>query len=130
MSPKDAIGADPQFGGTAVQTCSVLYIRVNETNLHALGLFYNNSYDAVFMENELVGYWDSYCYYQADGGDIDLFLYERTGDGFGIGALYLSDGTSGNADETVFGYMVSTMHCCLELEQNCDDVIRYPETFP
>lgn len=73
MSPKDAIGADPEFGEPLYKHVP-FYIRVNEENLHALGLFYNNSYDAVFdMGNERSGYWDSYCYYQADGGDIDLF---------------------------------------------------------
>ena len=70
MSPKDAIGFDPEFGEPLYKHIP-FYIRVNEEKLHALGLFYNNSYDAVFdMGNERSGYWDCYCYYQADGGDI------------------------------------------------------------
>ena len=55
MSPKDAIGADPEFGEPLYKHVP-FYIRVNEENLHALGLFYNNSYDAVFdMGNERSG---------------------------------------------------------------------------
>ena len=51
------------------------YVRINDEQRHALGLFYHNSYDSVFdMGQEISGYWDPYCYYQTDGGDIDLFL--------------------------------------------------------
>ena len=78
------------------------YIRVNEENLHALGLFYNNSYDAVFdMGNERSGYWDSYCYYQADGGDIDLFLINGPKMASVLERYTYLTGRAGNADEAV-----------------------------
>lgn len=46
----------------------------SERNL-ASGLFYNNSSDSVFdMAAERSNYWRRYSYFQADGGDIDLFF--------------------------------------------------------
>ncbi len=51
------------------------YIRLSRGTKKAVGVFYHNSYDCVFdMGQEISGYWDRYCYYQTDGGDIDLFL--------------------------------------------------------
>ncbi|MCD8008409.1 MAG: DUF4968 domain-containing protein [Clostridiales bacterium] len=74
MCPKDAIGHDPEFGDPLYKHIP-FYIRVNEDVQKAVGLFYNNSYDAAFdMCNEISGYWERYSYYQTDGGDIDLFL--------------------------------------------------------
>ncbi len=66
MSPKDAIGHDPEFGDPMYKHIP-FYIRLNEDAPHPVGLFYNNSYDCVFdMGQEISGYWDRYCYYQAD----------------------------------------------------------------
>ena len=74
MSPKDAIGHDPETGDPMYKHIP-FYIRVNEHDLRPVGLFYHNSYDCVFdLGEELSGYWERYCYYQTDGGDIDLFL--------------------------------------------------------
>ena len=74
MSPKDAIGHDPETGDPMYKHIP-FYIRVNEDRRRALGLFYHNSYDCVFdLGQEIAGYWERYCYYQTDGGDIDLFL--------------------------------------------------------
>ena len=74
MSPKDAIGHDPETGDPMYKHIP-FYVRVNEHDLRPVGLFYHNSYDCVFdLGEELSGYWERYCYYQTDGGDIDLFL--------------------------------------------------------
>ena len=74
MSPKDAIGHDPETGDPMYKHIP-FYIRVNEKDRRPIGLFYHNSYDCVFdLGEELSGYWERYCYYQTDGGDIDLFL--------------------------------------------------------
>ena len=122
MSPKDAIGADPEFGEPLYKHVP-FYIRVNEENLHALGLFYNNSYDAVFdMGNERSGYWDSYCYYQADGGDIDLFLINGPKMASVLERYTYLTGRQAMPTKQSLGYTASTMYYA-ELEQNCDEEI-------
>jgi alpha-glucosidase len=51
------------------------YIKANKKSKHAIGLYYNNSYESVFdMGCEKSGYWPRYSYFCADGGDVDLFL--------------------------------------------------------
>ncbi len=47
MSPKDAIGHDPEYGDPMYKHIP-FYIRINEKTAYALGLFYHNSYDSVF----------------------------------------------------------------------------------
>lgn len=47
MSPKDAIGHDPETGDPMYKHIP-FYIRVNEHDLRPVGLFYHNSYDCVF----------------------------------------------------------------------------------
>ncbi len=47
MSPKDAIGHDPETGDPMYKHIP-FYIRVNENDLRPVGLFYHNSYDCVF----------------------------------------------------------------------------------
>lgn len=122
MSPKDALGADPEFGEPLYKHVP-FYIRINEVQKHALGFFYNNSYDAVFdMGNERSGYWDSYSYYQADGGDIDLFLINGP-DMAGVLEKYTwLTGRQAMPTKQSLGYTASTMYYA-ELEQNCDEEI-------
>ena len=47
MSPKDAIGHDPENGDPMYKHIP-FYIRVNENDKRPVGLFYHNSYDCVF----------------------------------------------------------------------------------
>ena len=55
MSPKDAIGHDPETGDPMYKHIP-FYIRVNEHDLRPVGLFYHNSYDCVFdLGEELSG---------------------------------------------------------------------------
>ena len=64
MCPKDAIGVDPETGDPMYKHIP-FYIRVNEKTRHAVGVFYNNSYDCVFdLGEEISGYWERYNYYQ------------------------------------------------------------------
>lgn len=122
MSPKDAIGHDPEFGEPLYKHIP-FYIRINEDQKHALGIFYNNSFDSVFdMGNEISGYWDPYCYYQTDGGDIDLFL---------ISGPLMSDvienytwltGRTILPTKQSLGYTASTMYYA-ELDKDCDKEI-------
>lgn len=122
MSPKDAIGHDPEFGEPLYKHIP-FYIRINEQNRYALGLFYNNSYDSVFdMANEISGYWEPYCYYQTDGGDIDLFLIAGPLMTDVIERYTWLTGRSALPTKQSLGYTASTMYYA-ELEQNCDEEI-------
>jgi len=74
LTPKDAIGQDPEFADPMYKHIP-FYIRMNEETKHSLGFFYHNSYDSVFdMGNEISGYYDRYSYYSAESGNIDWFI--------------------------------------------------------
>ena len=122
MSPKDAIGHDPEFGDPMYKHIP-FYIRVNEDRRHALGLFYHNSYDCVFdMGQEISGYWERYCYYQTDGGDIDLFLINGPSMKDVISRYTWLTGRTILPTKQSLGYCASTMYYA-ELEKNCDEEI-------
>ena len=122
MSPKDAIGHDPEIGDPMYKHIP-FYIRVNEDKLHSLGLFYHNSYDCVFdMGQEISGYWERYCYYQTDGGDIDLFLINGPKMSDVIARYTWLTGRTILPTKQSLGYCASTMYYA-ELEQNCDQEI-------
>lgn len=122
MSPKDAIGHDPEHGDPMYKHIP-FYIRTNEASKHALGLFYHNSHDCVFdMGQEISGYWERYCYWQADGGDIDLFLINGPEITDVIRRYTWLTGTTALPTKQSLGYCASTMYYA-ELEENCDQEI-------
>ena len=122
MSPKDAIGHDPENGDPMYKHIP-FYIRLNEDRLHALGLFYHNSYDCVFdMGQEISGYWERYCYYQTDGGDIDLFLINGPRMTDIIERYTWLTGRTILPTKQSLGYCASTMYYA-ELEKDCDQEI-------
>ncbi|MDO5424386.1 MAG: glycoside hydrolase family 31 protein [Eubacteriales bacterium] len=119
MSPKDAIGHDPAMA-EALYKHIPFYIRIHETTLHAVGLFYHNSYDAVFdMGNEISGYWERYAYYQADGGDIDLFVINGPRTEEVLERYTLLTGRMAMPTKQSLGYNASTMYYA-ELDSDCD----------
>ncbi len=120
--PKDAIGHDPEFGEPLYKHIP-FYIRVNENLGSYVGLFYNNSHDCVFdMGNERSGYWDPYCYYQVDGGDIDLFLIHGPSIKNVVERYTYLTGTTTMPTMQSLGFTSSTMYYA-ELEKNCDKEI-------
>ena len=122
MSPKDAIGHDPETGDPMYKHIP-FYVRVNEHDLRPVGLFYHNSYDCVFdLGEELSGYWERYCYYQTDGGDIDLFLLAGETLPEILNEYTLLTGRSALPTKQSLGYCASTMYYA-ELEKNCDEEI-------
>lgn len=122
LSPKDAIGHDPEFGGPLYKHIP-FYIRINETNQHALGIFYNNTYEAAFdMGKEISGYWASYSYYEADGGDIDLFFVNGPSVAEVLDNYTRLTGRQTMATKQSLGFTASTMYYA-ELEENCDQEI-------
>ncbi len=122
MSPKDAIGHDPEYGDPMYKHIP-FYIRIHDQQKHALGLFYHNSYDSVFdMGQEISGYWDRYCYYQTDGGDIDLFLINGPSVKTVLDGYTWLTGRSAMPTKQSLGYCASTMYYA-ELEKDCDQEI-------
>ncbi len=122
MSPKDAIGHDPERGDPMYKHIP-FYLRVNDLQRHALGLFYHNSYDCVFdMGQEISGYWERYCYYQTDGGDIDLFLINGPRPADVIERYTRLTGRTILPTKQSLGYCASTMYYA-ELEEKCDEEI-------
>lgn len=123
MSPKDAIGHDPEFGDPMYKHIP-FYIRVSEMNgLRPVGLFYHNSYDCVFdLGQELSGYWERYTYYQVDGGDIDLFLLCGETIPRILDSYTWLTGRSALPTKQSLGYCASTMYYA-ELEKDCDQEI-------
>ncbi len=122
MSPKDAIGHDPETGDPMYKHIP-FYIRVNEDVRRSLGLFYHNSYDCVFdLGQEISGYWERYCYYQTDGGDIDLFLINGPDMKDVIARYTWLTGRTILPTKQSLGYCMSTMYYA-ELEKNCDQEI-------
>ncbi len=122
LCPKDSIGLDAKDGMPLYKHIPFC-IRVNETSNRAIGLFYNNSYDATFdWGNERSGYWDRYCYYSADGGQLDVFfIYGPSIAQVTQGYCFLT-GTSAFLPKHALGYTSSTMYYA-ELEQDCDKEI-------
>ncbi|AJQ26356.1 TIM-barrel domain-containing protein [Pelosinus fermentans] len=124
MSPKDAIGHDPENGDPLYKHIP-FYIRINETNKKAAGLFYHNSYDSVFdMGCEISGYWPRYSYYMTDGGDIDLFLINGSNVKDIIARYTDLTGKQAFPPKQTLGYTASTMYYA-ELKKNCDQEIYH-----
>lgn len=122
MNPKDSCGLDPQWGDPMYKHVP-FYIRTNDVTHYAVGLFYNNSYDCVFdMGNELSGYWDRYCYYQTDGGDIDLFLINGPRPADVTERFTWLVGTTILPTKQSLGFCDSTMYYA-ELPADCDKAI-------
>lgn len=122
MNPRDSIGINNRQGGPTYKHIP-FYIRVNENQKHALGLFYNNSYDCVFdMGNERSGYWDSFCYYSSEGGDIDLFLLNGPDVKSVVDRYTYLTGREALANKQALGFMYTTMYYG-ELDENCDRAI-------
>lgn len=122
MSPKDAIGQDPETADPMYKHIP-FYLRVNEGDCHSLGLFYHNSYDCVFdLGEEISGYWERYCYWQADGGDIDLFLLNGPKPADVVERYTWLTGRSAMPTKQSLGYCASTMYYT-ELEKDCDQEI-------
>ena len=70
----DAMGYDAEKMDTLYKHIP-FYIQLSRATRKAVGVFYNNFYESVFnMGCEKSNYWSRYSYWQADGGDIDLFL--------------------------------------------------------
>lgn len=122
LCPRDAIGQRGESGGPTYKHIP-FYLKYSEEAGQCAGFFYNNSHDAVFdMGNERSGYWDSYCYYETDGGDIDLFFINGPQAADCVRRYAFLTGTQAMPTKQSLGFMLTTMYYG-ELEKDCDRVI-------
>ena len=99
------------------------YIRLNRTSKKAVGLFYHNFYESVFnMGKEKSNYWPRYTYWQADGGDIDLFLLGGNTLKRIIDNYTLLTGRPALLPKRALGYQGSSMYYP-ELEKDSDEAV-------
>ena len=96
---------------------------MNRENKKAVGLFYNNFYESVFnMGCEKSNYWPRYTYWQADGGDIDLFFIGGNTMKRIVDNYTLLTGRPALLPKRALGYQGSSMYYP-ELDKDSDDAV-------
>lgn len=118
----DAMGYDAEKMDTLYKHIP-FYIRMNRENRKAVGLFYNNFYESVFnMGCEKSNYWPRYTYWQADGGDIDLFFIGGNTMKRIVDNYTLLTGRPALLPKRALGYQGSSMYYP-ELERDSDEAV-------
>ncbi len=118
----DAMGYDAELMDTLYKHIP-FYIRLSRETKKAVGLFYHNFYESVFnMGKEKSNYWPRYTYWQADGGDIDLFLLGGTTLKKIVDNYTLLTGRPALLPKRALGYQGSSMYYP-ELEKDSDDAV-------
>ncbi len=118
----DAMGYDPVKMDTLYKHIP-FYIRLDRQSRKAVGLFYHNFYESVFnMGKEKSNYWPRYTYFQADGGDIDLFLIGGDKISRVVDNYTLLTGRPFLLPKRALGYQGSSMYYP-ELEKDSDDAV-------
>lgn len=118
----DAMGYDPEKTDTLYKHIP-FYIRLNRSTKKAVGVFYHNFYESCFnMGCEKSNYWQRYTYWQADGGDIDLFLLGGNSIARIIDNYTLLTGRPVLLPKRAIGYQGSSMFYP-ELEKDSDDAV-------
>jgi alpha-glucosidase len=122
MSNRDTPSYDPVVTDPLYKHIP-FYITFDESTKTYRGLFYHNTYDSVFdMGCDRSGYWNKYCYYSADGGEIDLFFIY--GPSIKEVVRKYTDLTGKTAMPPLYslGYLGSTMYYT-ELDEKSDQAI-------
>lgn len=118
----DAMGYDAAEMDTLYKHIP-FYIRLNPNTKKAVGLFYHNFYESVFnMGKEKSNYWPRYTYWQADGGDIDLFLLGGNSIRRVVDNYTLLTGRPALLPKRALGYQGSSMYYP-ELEKDSDEAV-------
>ena len=118
----DAMGYDAEKMDTLYKHIP-FYIRLDRGSKKAVGLFYHNFYESVFnMGKEKSNYWPRYTYWQADGGDIDLFLLGGNTLKRIVDNYTLLTGRPALLPKRALGYQGSSMYYP-ELERDSDDAV-------
>lgn len=101
------------------------YIRMDRKTRKAVGLFYHNFYESVFnMGREKSNYWPRYSYWQADGGDIDLFLLAGRSIRRTVDLYTVLTGRPALLPKRALGYQGSSMYYS-ELPEKCDEALLH-----
>ncbi len=105
------------------------YIRLRRRDARALGVYYNNFYESVFnMGRERSNYWPRYSYWQADGGEIDLFLMAGPEISSILDDYTLLTGRPVLLPKRGLGYQGSSMYYS-ELSKDCDkELLSFVDT--
>lgn len=105
------------------------YIRLDREDGAATGIYYNNFYESVFnMGKEKSNYWPRYTYFQADGGDIDLFIFNGPSIKMILDSYTYLTGRPALLPKRALGYQGSSMYYS-ELEKDSDKaLIEFVET--
>lgn len=118
----DAMGYDAEKMDTLYKHIP-FYIRLSRDTKKAVGLFYHNFYESVFnMGCEKSNYWPRYTYWQADGGDVDLFLLGGNTLKRVVDNYTLLTGRPALLPKRALGYQGSSMYYP-ELEKDSDDAV-------
>ncbi|MBO5544283.1 MAG: DUF4968 domain-containing protein [Oscillospiraceae bacterium] len=118
----DAMGYDAMKTDTLYKHIP-FYIRLDRDTKKAVGVFYHNFYESVFnMGREKSNYWPRYSYWQADGGDIDLFLLGGNTIRRVLDNYTLLTGRPALLPKRALGYQGSSMYYP-ELEKDCDEAV-------
>lgn len=118
----DAMGYDAEVMDTLYKHIP-FYIRLNRTTAKAVGVYYNNFYESVFnMGCEKSNYWSRYTYWQADGGDIDMFLLAGDTLARVVDNYTLITGRPALLPKRALGYQGSSMYYP-ELEKDSDEAV-------
>ena len=118
----DAMGYDAEKMDTLYKHIP-FYIQLSRATHKAVGVFYNNFYESVFnMGCEKSNYWPRYSYWQADGGDIDLFLIAGGTIRRVVDNYTLLTGRPALLPKRALGYQGSSMYYP-ELEKDSDDAV-------
>ena len=118
----DAMGYDAELMDTLYKHIP-FYIRLDRETKKAVGLFWHNFYESVFnMGKEKSNYWPRYTYWQADGGDIDLFLLGGNTLKKIVDNYTLLTGRPALLPKRALGYQGSSMYYP-ELERDSDDAV-------
>lgn len=118
----DAMGYDAEKADTLYKHIP-FYIRLSRKSKKAVGVFYHNFYESVFnMGREKSNYWPRYSYWQADGGDVDLFLLGGNTLRRIIDNYTMLTGRPALLPKRALGYQGSSMYYP-ELEKDSDDAV-------
>ncbi len=118
----DAMGYDAQRMDTLYKHIP-FYIRMPRDTKKAVGVYYNNFYESVFnMGCEKSNYWPRYTYFQADGGDLDIFFLAGNTIKKVVDNYTLLTGRPALLPKRALGYQGSSMFYP-ELEKDSDDAV-------
>lgn len=122
MSPKDAMGYDPQRTDSLYKHIP-FYIKLQATARTAVGYLYHNPAECDFdIGRSKSNYWPPHSTYRVDSGDIDLFLIAGPAIRDVVRRYTYLTGTSAMLPKAALGYLGSSMYYP-ELPKDCDQAI-------